>query len=34
MERYLETKHAREMAGPALIATTDGDYVNRFTGPD
>ena len=30
----METKKAREMAGPALIATTDGEYVNRFTGPE
>lgn len=34
MERYIEAKLAKEMAGPELIATTDGDYVNRFTGPE
>jgi hypothetical protein len=34
MERYIEAKLAREMTGPQLIATTDGEYMNRFTGPE
>ena len=33
-QRFRETKKAKELAGPDMLATTDGKYMNRFTTPD